>query len=246
MTDSKLADICIVQAAKVWKEDGEILATGIGLIPRLASFLAKLAFNDSLMLTDGETFLIDQPFPLGVERELKVEGYMSYSRVFENLWSGARHAMVTPTQIDQFAQMNISCIGDYLIPKVQLLGSRGFPGNSINHKNSIFIPVHNKKSFVEAEVDMISSLGFKEENPYKPDIGKVITNLGVFDFNGDNNTLRLVSIHPEVTISIINESTGFGVDTSDYTYTELPTSQEIEIIEFLDPTGMRHNIFGGL
>jgi glutaconate CoA-transferase subunit B len=51
---------------------------------------------------------------------------MSYSRVFENLWGGKRHAMVTPTQIDSFGQTNISAIGDYGSPKVQLLGVRGF------------------------------------------------------------------------------------------------------------------------
>ena len=144
MKDSNIADICISQAARAWADDGEVLATGIGLIPRLAASLSKIVFNEGLMITDGETYLIDEPFPLGVERELKIEGYMSYSRVFENLWGGSRHAMVTPTQIDQFAQMNISCIGDYASPKVQLLGSRGFPGNSISHKNSVFIPAHTQ------------------------------------------------------------------------------------------------------
>ena len=59
---------------------------------------------------------------------------MTYSRVFDLLWSGHRHAMVSPTQIDKYAQMNISCIGEYQNPKVQLLGVRGFPGNSICHK----------------------------------------------------------------------------------------------------------------
>lgn len=245
MENFKLADLCISQAAKVWLDDGEILATGIGLIPRLAAYLSKMAFNEALMVTDGETYLIDEPFPLGVDRTLKVEGYMSYSRVFENLWGGARHAMVTPTQIDMYAQMNISCIGDYEMPKVQLLGSRGFPGNSINHKNSVFIPAHSKKSFIEGEVHMVSSLGYKEDNLYAPEIGKVITNLGVFDFNGDNHAFRLLSVHPGVEVQVIQESTGFAVDTSQFIETELPSPQEIEIIEYLDPKGMRHNIFGG-
>ena len=34
---------------------------------------------------------------------------------------GARHAMVTPTQIDKYAHLNISSIGNYAQPKVQLL-----------------------------------------------------------------------------------------------------------------------------
>ncbi|SVB03896.1 uncharacterized protein METZ01_LOCUS156750, partial [marine metagenome] len=59
MTDSiSLAETCISASAKVWKDDGEILATGIGLIPRLAVGLAKLTTNPDLMMTDGEAFLI--------------------------------------------------------------------------------------------------------------------------------------------------------------------------------------------
>ena len=36
-----ISEVCICEAAKVWKEDGEILATGIGLLPRIAVGLAK-------------------------------------------------------------------------------------------------------------------------------------------------------------------------------------------------------------
>ena len=110
MSDSiSLAEICISAASKAWKDDGEILATGIGLIPRIAAGLAKLTQNPDLMMTDGETYLISKPAPMG-KRDAsndQVEGYMSYSRVFDNLWGGKRHAMVTPTQIDCFGQTNI-------------------------------------------------------------------------------------------------------------------------------------------
>ena len=107
---TSLAEICISAASKAWKGDGEILATGIGLIPRIAAGLAKLTHSPDLMMTDGETYLISEPAPMG-KRDAssdQVEGYMSYSRVFENLWGGKRHAMVTPTQVDSFGQTNIS------------------------------------------------------------------------------------------------------------------------------------------
>jgi len=58
MSDSiSLSEICITAASKAWKDDGELLATGIGLIPRIAAGLAKLTCNPDLMMTDGETFL---------------------------------------------------------------------------------------------------------------------------------------------------------------------------------------------
>ncbi|MDA9205307.1 ketoacid CoA transferase [Gammaproteobacteria bacterium] len=250
MSDSpSLAEICISASSKAWHGDGEILATGIGLIPRIAAGLAKLTHNPDLMMTDGETYLISRPVPMG-KRDVsndQVEGYMSYSRVFENLWGGKRHAMVTPTQIDSFGQTNISAIGDYNSPKVQLLGVRGFPGNFINHKNSIFIPNHSVKTFVEGEVDMVSGMGFKNKDLSngKFEIKLVVTNLGVFDFSGENNNLQLLSLHPGVTVDDVVTNTGFDVLIKSDEITSIPSNEELTLIrEVLDPQGFRNSIFG--
>ena len=244
-----LAEICISAASKAWKGDGEILATGIGLIPRISAGLAKLTHNPDLMMTDGETYLIAEPAPMG-KRDAssdQVEGYMSYSRVFENLWGGKRHAMVTPTQVDSFGQTNISAIGDYNSPKVQLLGVRGFPGNSIHHKNSIFIPNHSQKTFVQGEVDMVSSMGYKNKELSNGnfEIKLVVTNLGVFDFNGANNKLQLISLHPGVSVDDVISNTGFDVIIKSEEVTTMPSDQELALIrEVLDPQGIRNSIFG--
>jgi len=244
-----LAEICISASSKAWEGDGEILATGIGLIPRIAAGLAKLTHNPDLMMTDGETYLISSPAPMG-KRDIshdQVEGYMSYSRVFENLWGGKRHAMVTPTQIDSLGQTNISAIGDYNSPKVQLLGVRGFPGNFINHKNSIFIPNHSVKTFVEGEVDMVSGMGFKNKDLSngKFEIKLVVTNLGVFDFSGENNNLQLLSLHPGVNVDDVVTNTGFDVLIKSDEITSMPSNEELTLIrEVLDPQGFRNSIFG--
>ena len=250
MSDSpSLAEICISASSKAWHGDGEILATGIGLIPRIAAGLAKLTHNPDLMMTDGETYLISRPVPMG-KRDVsndQVEGYMSYSRVFENLWGGKRHAMVTPTQIDSFGQTNISAIGDYNSPKVQLLGVRGFPGNFINHKNSIFIPNHSVKTFVEGEVDMVSGMGFKNKDLSngKFEIKLVVTNLGVFDFSGESNNLQLLSLHPGVNVDDVVTNTGFDVLIKSDEITSMPSNEELTLIrEVLDPQGFRNSIFG--
>ena len=244
-----LSEICISASSKAWEGEGEILATGIGLIPRIAAGLAKLTHNPDLMMTDGETYLISQPAPMG-KRDIShdlVEGYMSYSRVFENLWGGKRHAMVTPTQIDSFGQTNISAIGDYNSPKVQLLGVRGFPGNFINHKNSIFIPNHSVKTFVSGAVDMVSGMGYqnKDLSNGKFEIKLVVTNLGVFDFNGKDDSFQLLSLHPGVSVDDVIENTGFDVIINSDKATPMPTDKELACIrEILDPQGIRNSIFG--
>ena len=43
--DFTLAELCIVAAAEAFRDDGEVLATGIGVIPRLAASLAMKTFN---------------------------------------------------------------------------------------------------------------------------------------------------------------------------------------------------------
>ena len=164
--DYTLAELCICASAEAWREDGEVLATGIGLVPRLAASLAKMTFNPGLMMTDGEAYLVSEPVPVGPRNgyEPKVESWMSYGRTFDTLWGGRRHAMVGPVQIDRYGQTNISFIGDNpAAPKAALLGVRGFPGNSISHANSMFVPNHTTRTFIEGEVDMVSGIGYNSK-----------------------------------------------------------------------------------
>ncbi len=54
-----------VAAAEAFRGDGEVLATGIGVIPRLAASLAMKTSNPDLMMTDSEAWLLSEPNPLG-------------------------------------------------------------------------------------------------------------------------------------------------------------------------------------
>jgi glutaconate CoA-transferase subunit B len=158
--DYTLAELCITACAEAWRDDGEVLASGMGLVPRLAAGLARLTFAPGLLMNDGECRLVAEPIPVGPRDgyEPKIEGYLPFRRVFELLWGGRRHAMTMPTQIDRFGNINISFIGDPKKPKVQLLGVRGIPGNTINHPCSYFVPNHSTRSFVR-DVDMASGVG---------------------------------------------------------------------------------------
>src|SRR5690349_17108414 len=111
-TNFTLAELLICQCANVWRNDGEVLATGIGVIPRIAQGLAKLTHNPDLMITDGEAYLVDDLVVLGAKNHegRTYGGWMPYSRVFDTLWHGRRHALVGPVQVDRWGQANISCI----------------------------------------------------------------------------------------------------------------------------------------
>lgn len=243
-----LAELMIVAASEAFRGNGEMLASGLGIIPRLGASLAKMTHSPELMMTDSEAYLVEEPIPVGPRGDYqpKYSGYMPFERIFDNVWGGQRHAMVGPTQIDQWAQNNLSVIGDYAKPKVAMLGVRGLPGNSINHLNSFFVPSHSKRVFVEGEVDMVSSVGFKDERwseHMRRDtmgIGVAVTDLCVMDFNGPDNAARVLSLHPGVSFEHVQNNTGFPLlKADDLKETAAPTAEQIAVIAKLDPHNLR-------
>lgn len=255
-----LAELMIVAAAEVFRHDGEVLASGIGLLPRLAASLAMKTVNRALMMTDSEAFLLAEPNPVsgrsGHSGQAQ-ETWMGFSRVFDVVWSGRRHAIVGPSQIDRYGQANISALGDnYRAPAVQLLGVRGFPGNSICHANSFFVRSHSRRVFVAGECDMVASIGY---NPARLprgysfddiDIREVISDLCVMDWRGPNHRLRLVSLHPGITVEQVLDNTGFDLFVPQQVpTTRAPDRDQLALIEQLDPENRRsrelHNNPGG-
>lgn len=250
-----LVDRIICAAAQAWKDDGEVLATGIGIVPRLAASLCMRSINTDLMMTDSEAWLVQEPVPVGPRKGYapKRESWMGFSRIFDNVWGGKRHAMVGPTQVDRFGQANISMVGaDYAKPKSMMLGVRGFPGNSINHANSFFVPNHSPKVFVAGEVDMVASVGY---NPARlargwsldetTDIRFIFTNLCVLDFGGPEHQVRLVSLHPGVTAEQVQAATGFALHIpAGVPVTADPTTEQLALLNQLDPSNLRASALG--
>lgn len=248
--DYSLAELMIVAGAEAFRNDGEILATGIGLIPRLAASLAMKTFNPDLMMTDSEAMLLSEPNPVSGRKPgqaQKAETWMGFSRIFDNVWSRKRHAMIGPTQVDRFGQANISAIGGtYEQPKVMMLGVRGLPGNSISHANSFYVPSHNKKVFVEGECDVVNSIGYNPERLTKGrklsdvDIRIILTDLCVMDFGGPDYMPRIVSVHPGITVEQVVENTGFPLYVPENVpTTTAPTEEQLAIIRELDPLDYR-------
>ena len=253
MSDVTLAELCIFACSEAFRTSAEQIATGIGPVPRIGAGLAKLTHSPGLMMTDGEAYLVEEPVPIGPRGDYRPRfaGHLPFSRFFDSaVWTGGRrHAMVTPTQVDRFGQTNLSQLGGtHRQPKTQMLGVRGFPGNSIYHANSMFIPVHSKRVFVEGEVDMVSSAGY---NPARRipggnysgiDLRVIVTNLCVMDFGGPDHAVRVVSLHPGVTLEEVQEATGFPLVAGDLGETPLPDAAALAIIARLDPHGLRASV----
>ncbi|MDQ3790906.1 MAG: CoA-transferase, partial [Actinomycetota bacterium] len=67
------------------------------------------------------------------------------------------------------------------------------------------------------------------------DVYRVVTNLCVLDFGGPNHAMRVVSVHPGVTVDEVVEQTGFPLVVDDPPVTREPTDEELAIIRELGP-----------
>jgi acyl CoA:acetate/3-ketoacid CoA transferase beta subunit len=239
------AEVCAAAVADAFAEDGEIFASPMGLMPMLGVRLAKLTSNPDLVISDGESLWLGGVPPIHAKQEV-VEGWIPFRRVFDVVAYGKRHVMMGATQVDRAGNQNISAIGAFAKPSRQLLGSRGAPGNTVNNRTSYWVPKHSPRVFVE-QVDVVSGVGparakaaGKEASRYN-DIHRIVTNLGVLDVKGPGDTVRLISVHPGVTVDEVREATGFELAVADdVAETRAPSYAELVVIrEMLDPKGLR-------
>ena len=247
MSDATLADVCVVACAEAFRGDGEILASPIGTIPTLGARLAATTFEPDLVYTDGDALALGAPIPIGDDAAHKVvEAWLPFGKMFDVVWSGRRHVMMGATQIDRFGNQNIACIGPWARPKAQLLGVRGGPGNTVNDPTSYWVPNHSPRVFVPA-VDCVSGVGYDRAAAAGPsasrfhEIRRVISNLGVFDFETDDHAMRIRSLHPGITVAAVADATGFElVVPDDVPTTREPTADELSLLrDVLDPTDRR-------
>ncbi|ALO13252.1 Coenzyme A transferase [Streptomyces venezuelae] len=239
------AEYCVVACAEAWRDAGEILASPMGTVPMIGARLARLTFSPDLLLTDGEALLIGDVPAIGAPPRV-VEGWLPYRQHLALVTTGRRHVMMGASQIDRYGNQNISCIGDWALPKRQLLGVRGAPVNTLNNPVSYWVPKHSPRVFVE-RVDMVSGVGYDRAAAAGPSatryhrIPEVVSDLGVFDFDTPDRSMRLRSLHPGVTVEQVTAATGFALTVpDDVPYTREPTAEELRLIrEEIDPKGLR-------
>jgi acyl CoA:acetate/3-ketoacid CoA transferase beta subunit len=239
------AEVCVVAVAECFRGDGELLANPIGTIPMIGGRLARATFEPDLAMTDGEATLVANDRAVVPPNERVIEYWNPYRSMFDWVWSGRRHVMMGASQVDRYGNQNLAAIGDYDRPTVQLLGYRGAPGNTINDPTSYWVPNHGPRVFVE-KVDTVTGIGWDRAGALGPaarfvDVRRVVSNLGVFDFETPDRRMRLRSVHPGVGVDDVLAATGFElVVAADVAESRLPTLDELRLIrEVIDPEDAR-------
>ena len=144
-------------------------------------------------------------------------------------------------QIDQHGNLNSSFIGDPAKPKTRLPGTGG--GNDIASLAQMIVAMkHEKRRFVE-HVDFVTSPGFLDGGTARRDSGlaaggmyRVVTDLGLFGFDDETKRMKIVALHPDVSLEKVQDNTGFKLEQdTNIAVTDRPTEQELAFLRKLDP-----------
>jgi glutaconate CoA-transferase subunit B len=244
------AELMIVNSARMLR-DGDSVFVGVGQ-PNLACNLARRTHAPNLLMIYEAGVIGAQParLPLSIGDPTLVSGAASVCSMYDIFSFYLQRGNVGVgflggAQIDRFANINATVIGDYNHPKVRLPGSGGSMEIAAWAERCYIMTLHQKRRF-PAKVDFCTSAGFLNgcnEREAAGLCGKgpqaVITNLGIMTPN-DRGELMLTSIHPDVEVQTIKENTGWDLLVADHLQvTEPPSAEEIRILhEELDPDGI--------
>ncbi len=143
-------------------------------------------------------------------------------------------------QIDRFANLNTTVMGDYEHPTVRLPGGGGAPEIATHCGEIFIIMMHTRRAFVE-QLDFTTSLGHGDGGDHRQRLGvstkgptRLITDLCVFEPDPVSREMTVVSIHPAVSREQIQANTGWHVQfSSDVQETTVPNETELRVLREL-------------
>lgn len=248
-TDYAIEELLIACMARHFK--GNAMGVGATVLSDLAARLAKALYVPDLFLVAGSRAVADcsvHPKSIADEWIQSKTALMNldWIEMFQLIAKGKLQIWIGTVQIDRFGSSNISAIGPWTKPKVQLVGARGVPDDLWGCAQlSYFVRRQTARAFVE-RVDFVCGLGngAKRDSFAKPPAkpGPVVSDLGVFDFASESGAMQIVSLHPGVTFDEVQERTGFELlkPSGAIPVTKPPTREELDCIrDVVDPNGLR-------
>jgi glutaconate CoA-transferase, subunit B len=248
-------EMMTVSAARMLR-NGAICFVGIGL-PSTTANLARL-------LHAPDVVLIYESGPIGAKPDVlplsigdgnlaeHADTVVSTPEIFRYWLQGGRVdvGFLGAAQLDRFANINTTVIGDYDRPKVRLPGAGGAPEISTCAREVLIIVKQTRKSFVE-KLDFVTSPGFLSGGDARLRAGiktagpvAVITDLCILKPEKDTRELTVVSVHRGVTREQIRQNTGWEVRfCSACVETDPPTSRELSVLrDLMERTAAAHGV----
>jgi glutaconate CoA-transferase, subunit B len=154
-----------------------------------------------------------------------------------NYWIGPGRihtAFLGAAQVDRYANLNSTVIGDYDHPRTRLPGAGGAPEIAASCAEVIVVAPHSRRTLVD-RLDFLTTVGHGDGPGSRERLGfrgagpvAVITELGVLEPDPQSKELTLTQIHDGVETSQVLEQTGWDLRLADdLRVTEAPSEREL-------------------
>src|SRR5206468_8223043 len=245
MADYKQNEMMTIAAARALRNN-DVCFVGIGM-PSAASNLARLTHAPDITLIYESGTIATKPdvLPLSIGDGELCETALTTTTVVEmfRYWlQGGRMTVgfLGGAQIDRFANLNTTVVGDYHKPKVRLPGGGGAP-EIASACGEIFIIMNQSPRAFASKLDFVTSMGQGEGVAHRARLGlktkgptKLITDLCVFEPDPATKEMTVASIHPGVTRDEIAAQTGWPVRfAATLSETPKPTASELQVLRDL-------------
>jgi glutaconate CoA-transferase, subunit B len=213
---------------------------GVGR-PSTAAILARMVHNPRLVLVYESGTIGAKPFhvPLSIgdgELAETADSVVSVPEMF-NYWIGPGRidvAFLGAAQVDRFANLNSTVIGDYDRPRTRLPGAGGAPEIAASCREVVVVAPHSPRTFVE-RLDFLTTVGHGDGRGARERLGfrgagptAVITDLGVLEPDPATKELTLTQIHEGVQVDRWREAAGWELAVAPApATTPAPTAEEL-------------------
>jgi glutaconate CoA-transferase, subunit B len=245
VTPATLEEVQTVVAARRLRDTRSVFI-GVGR-PSTAAILARMIHNPELVLVyeSGTVGAKPHRVPLSIgdgELAQTADFVVSVPEMF-NYWIGAGRVQVAflgAAQVDRFANLNSTVIGDYGHPKARLPGAGGAPEIAAACEEVMVIVPHTRRTFVP-KLDFRTTVGYGDGVGSRERLGfrgkgpiAVITNLGVLEPDPETKELLLAALHHGVEVERVRAETGWDLRVGEeLDQTEPPTDEELAALREL-------------
>jgi glutaconate CoA-transferase subunit B len=252
------ADEMMTVAAARMLRNGAVCFVGIGL-PSAAANLARLTHAPEVMLIYESGTIGAKPsvLPLSIgdgELAETADTVVSIAEIFAYWLQGCRVdvGFLGAAQIDRFANINTTVIGDYRSPQVRLPGAGGAAEIASSAREVLIMLRQSKRALVE-KLDFVTSAGYLDGGDGRERLGvsgrgpsAVITDLGILTPDLPTRELTLTSLHPGVTAGQAIAATGWPLKVApNLAHTAPPSVTELAALRDLNQRTARAHAGGG-
>jgi acyl CoA:acetate/3-ketoacid CoA transferase beta subunit len=245
-----MSELMAVSGARELR-DREVVAVGLGL-PVVASFLAKQTHAPNMTILFELGVIDSEPIHTGVGLAdprvwYRAKVLSSFTDILGTILHNDRVdvGFLGGLEVDQFGNLNTSLLGDPRGKFRHFVGSGGANDIASSARRTIIIIRHEERKLRQT-LSFVTSPGYLTGGTSRHEAGlpggpsRVITDKAIFDFHPETKKMRLLSIHPGVTLEDVLGSMGFAPIVPDKVpFTDPPEPDQVRLIrESIDPNRM--------